>query len=151
MAIQAGRFNGKVTDYGVSASSNDNPQVFVVFDVAFPDGEQSMTWYGSLNAGKAREITIKALLVLGFHSNSFDDLVDGKDSGAIVLGKEASLVIENEEYEGKSRWKIQWVNSLNSGPKRIESGSAKAKLAALNLDGDLAKIKAQSGVEDTMF
>lgn len=149
--ITAGRFNGKVTDYGVSASSNDNCQVFVVFDIAFPEGEHSMTWYGSLNAGKAREITIKSLLVLGFHSNSFDDLVDGKTSGAIEIGKEASLVIENEEYEGKNRWKIKWVNALNNGPKRIESGSAKAKLAALGLDGDLARIKAQSGVQDDMF
>lgn len=145
---KVGQFKAKVKDYGISATQNDDPQVFVVFDVDFEDSRASMTWYGSLKAGKAREITLKALLALKFRESSLDILVDGPAGGGIEVGQEARVTTEENTFNEKTTVKIAWVNSAESQVKRLESSSARAKLAQLNLDGDFAKLKAQAGVSD---
>jgi hypothetical protein len=137
-----GTFKGRVTDYGIGETKGGEPKVVVSFEVEFPTGTANMKWDGHLNAGKAREITMKALVnTLGFRGRDIAELIDGPDSNAISTGREANLVIENEPYEGKDFYKIKWVNSLGGGMAihRADAGSAKAKLAKLNMAGDLAK------------
>jgi hypothetical protein len=146
---QSGTFKGYVQDYGIGETKAGDPQVFIVFGVNFPDGEKNMTWYGSLKEGKGREITIKALLAVGFEGNDVTRLIDGTNQAAplpIAPGAEASLVIEEEERQdgnGKIH-KIKWVNRLGGGGnvKRADPVAAKAKLAALNISGDIAKARA---------
>ena len=137
-----GTFKGKVTDYGISETKKGDPQVEVKFDVQFEEGDKPMTWRGSFNGG-AKEITLKALLVLGLNGEP-GDLIDGPAGNALPLGREVNLVIANEPYEGKDFYKIQWVNKIGGGMEinRADAGAARAKLAKLNLGGELAKIRA---------
>lgn len=142
----AGRHAAKVTDYGISETKAGDPQVFVTFDVTFPTGEARMTWYGSFKAGKAQEITFKALQELGL-TGKVTDLSLGPDGGALLLGTEASVVVEEENrQDGQGTWfRIRWVNRPGNqagAVQRSDAGAAKAKLAALGVDGAMAKFKA---------
>jgi hypothetical protein len=140
-----GRYNGTVKDYGISETKAGDPQVFVAFDI---DGHGSLTWFGSLKEGKAQEITLKGLLAAGFTGKDVSELLDGPDGGAIPLGTEVSLVIENEEYpagSGTMNPRIRWVNKPGGGGvQRADAATAKAKLAKLGLAGKLAQVKAQN-------
>ena len=148
---QKGRFNGYVTDYGIGETKAGDPQVIVKFMVKFPDGEQEMTWRGSLK-GKATEFTLKSLLVLGFEGTDISRLADGVNQPSpmpIAPGAEASLVIDEETNTEtqKTYHKISWVNNIGGGGseiKRMDIGTAKAKLAALNLAGEITKLRVAS-------
>lgn len=142
---KAGTWIGTVTDYGIPESTSAYPQVYVTFDVA-SDPTVSMTWFGSLKEGKAREITLKALLTLGFQGKDVDVLLDGPDSGAIPIGAQAKLVCEEQEWEGTPSVRIKWINSLSGGQgvKRADATTAKAALLKLNIKGDLARVKAEN-------
>lgn len=142
---KAGTWMGKVTDYGIGETKSGDPNVFIVFDVEMGDaGVKSMTWRGSLKEGKAREITFKALLAVGFKGSDPATLLDGPDSGAIDLGRVARLVCEMDEYEGKPFCKISWVNNPEGGAgvKRADAATAKAKMLKMNLAGDMARVRA---------
>lgn len=141
----AGRHAAKITDYGISETKAGDPQVFVTFDVAFPTGEARMTWYGSFKP-KAAEITFKALQAMGL-TGKVTDLSLGVDGGALLLGTEVSVVVEEEQRrDGQGAWfKIRWVNRPGGqagAVQRSDAGTAKAKLAALNVDGAMAKFRA---------
>lgn len=151
-----GTWRGTVKDYGIGETQAGDPQVFVQFSVEFPDGAADMTWYGSLKEGKAREITLNALLNLGFKGKDVTDLLDGPDGAAIPLGIDALLVVEPNEYNGKTTMRINWVNRPGGGGavKRADANTAKAKLLKLGLAGELARLKATTPprqVDDVPF
>lgn len=141
---KSGRFSAKVTDYGISETKAGDPQAFVTFEVAFPDGAASMTWYGSFKP-KAQDITFKALQALGLNGK-VTDLSIGPDGGPIPVGTEASVVVEEEQrQDGQGTWfRIRWVNRAGGGAtvQRADVATAKAKLAKLNVDGAMAKFRA---------
>lgn len=142
---KSGRFSAKVTDYGISETKAGDPQAFVTFEVAFPDGAASMTWYGSFKPGKAQEITFKALQALGLNGK-VTDLSNGPEAGPIAVGTEASVVVEEEQrQDGQGTWfRIRWVNRAGGGSavQRADAATAKAKLAKLNIEGAMAKFRA---------
>jgi hypothetical protein len=64
-----------------------------------------MTWYGYFTEATT-ERTIESLRICGWNGNDLGDLTE-IGSGEPI---EVSLVIETEEWEGKTRQKVQWVN-----------------------------------------
>jgi hypothetical protein len=74
----------------------------------------------------AFERTTKTLReVFGF-DNNFETIVEQ------VTGKECSIVVEAEEYEGKTRMRVKWVNTVSgsSGKPLENAGSLLAQLSA---------------------
>jgi hypothetical protein len=150
MPYQVGTFKAKVKDYGIGETAKSDPQVFLVMDVDFAGDVKGMTWYGNFNGG-AKFHTFKALAAVGFYSDDPSVLIDGPDSGAIEIGAEASVVVEEVDkvkdgvVTGRVH-KISWVNKIGGvgQVKRAEPSSMKAKFAKMNLAGDLAKFKAEN-------
>lgn len=143
MSIEIGRFNASAKDYGISETQGGKPQVFIQFRVEFPSGPEEMTWYGSLNEGTARDITLKALLAVGFVGNDLGKLLDGVDGGAIPVGAQASVVTGENVYNGKTTIKINWVNAIGGGQaQHVDKGAGLAQLAKMNLSGDMARLRA---------
>lgn len=155
-----GTFEAKVVDYGIAETKAGDPAPFIYLEVAFPDGPAFITWRGSFKEGKAREIALKALLACGFRGTDPSVLIDGADSGAIPIGTPVSVVVEAEEYQGKTYHKVSWINAPNAGSitlRRADPAAARAKLMKLNVAGDLAKLRetvgaqTPAGDEDTPF
>jgi hypothetical protein len=118
-----GTYAAKVISHAISETKAGDPQAAVTF--SFNDGgPKTMTWFGSFKEGKARDITIKALLACGLKGNN--------PAGPLEIGKEVSIVIEDEEgQDGKTRSKIRWVNALGAVRNVIPQDMAKAKLSDL--------------------
>lgn len=159
---QTGTFKAKLKDYGIGETKKGDPQVFMIFDVDFSGDVKGMTWYGNFNGG-AKVHTFKALGAAGFAGDDIGALLDGADSGALTLGTEVNVVVEEVDklkedgtISGKVH-KIAWVNRVGGvgNIKRAESSSMKAKLAKMNIAGDLAKFKSENPgamvADDTPF
>lgn len=154
--IQVGSWPGKVRDYGMTLTKNEDAQVAVTFEVEFLDSSvtppekyiKHLTWRGSLKEGKAEEITLRALATMRMKGNDPLLLADGPASGAIADGFEVMLDIQEEEYNGKFTKKIKWVNAAGGMGKRITSAEAKAKLANRNLTGKMIALKQKEGIQD---
>lgn len=127
----------KVKNYGIALTKSGAPQVTIDFECE--DGKVR-TWRGSLNQGKAQDITFKALDACGFSGGDPLELAGGLDTGLIPLGHEVDLTIGNEEYQGKTYEKVQWVNRIGGqGFKNaISKEDAVKKFAGMNLKASFA-------------
>ena len=109
----------------------------VGIEIAFRFNEGTLTeqlnWVGWLSAA-AIENTMDTLTnVLGFNG---DDTTDANgqltNPHALAYLQDVKIVVEMEEYEGKSRAKIKWVNRLGgSGFQAISVDTIKADLNAI--------------------
>lgn len=131
MEIFAGKFEAKVVDYGIKQTKSGAQQIVVRFRW---NDEFELNWYGSLNEGKAREITVKTLEILGMSSNEIWNLADGIESGMLDTDKLVSISVEKETgTDGKIYPKIKWVNELGGGGvKGLTKEEAKAALKGMS-------------------
>lgn len=143
--IPEGRHLAKVIDYGLGETKGGEPQVLVQFKLE-GDGSE-ITWFGSLKEGRASEITIDALLVMGFSGGDLLTLEGGAGSGVLDEKKSVSITVEAEEYQGKTQHKVRWVNPADGGgTKRKLTDDKKAKLKSFK--GLIAQRRAETGIKD---
>jgi hypothetical protein len=126
--IAAGKHKAKLNDYGITRTSKGDLQIACLFDI---DG-QELTWFGSLKEGKAKEITMKTLVAMGFDELNQNLAVIAKGPTSQILNQEEefSLTVEHDEYLGKTTARIRWVNSKseNALARRISYDEALAAL-----------------------
>ena len=109
MDFPNGRYRARGVQAALGKTSKGGEQVAVEFQVYDAEGVpgESITWYGYFTE-KTFERTIESLRLCGWTGNDLSDL-----SG--VDANEVSLTIENEEYNGTTRSKVQWVNAPGAG------------------------------------
>ena len=120
-----GRYTATVQSAELGQSDKGTP--FLSLACKTDQGEE-LTAYLYLSDA-AVERTVKTLREVFAFDNSFESVVQQ------VTGKPCSIVVEAEEYEGKTRMKIKWVNSVGgSSAKPLDNAasllaqlSAKAK------------------------
>lgn len=138
--ITPGTYTAKIISHSITETKDGNPQASVTFSFEADGKPQSMTWFGSFKEGKAREITVKALLVCGLKGNN--------PAGSLDIGREVSIVVEDDEgQDGKMRSRIRWVNALGGSRNVIPQDMAKSKLA--DLEGAVMAARQATGIEDT--
>ncbi len=138
--LNAGDHIGHVVNWGLSETNGGNPQVYVAMDVG-------LTWFGYLNEGRAREITLEALVTMGFKGDDLADLVRNPVD-ALDKNKDLSLVVEHRTYKGKTKAEIIWVNEIGGGIKnKLDEADALKALSNLKVAGDLMKIRQEKGVK----
>lgn len=120
MSIPDGVYAARAISAALGETKGGKPQIAVEFELTdVPDGTRPhRTWYGNFTDA-TQDRTIESLRVCGWTG---DDLTD------VQVSADVSLVIETEEYEGKARQKIQWVNRPEglALAKRMEPNAAKA-------------------------
>lgn len=90
--------------YGFTGTGN--AQLAVEFEL-LEEGER-VTWFGVFAPGKSSDIAMRALRAAGWTGDDLNDLVG--------LGStEVELVIEDEEWNGKVRTRVRWVNVPGAG------------------------------------
>lgn len=93
-----------------------------------PAKGETAYWTGWMSDGALKN-TIKGLRAIGFVG---DDIDAFNDQDPLSL-REVELTVENEEYNGKPRPKVQWVNrprrSMAREDVRAAAAGIKAKLA----------------------
>lgn len=121
--INAGTYNDvEVVDHGFDKSSKGTPCFWTVFRL---DDGQEITGYFYLSE-KSAEFTFDKIAAMGAKGVPLKDLADGK----ALAGNLVQIVINHEEYDGKLKARVQFVNKNNSsgsnGPSRDENAAASA-------------------------
>jgi hypothetical protein len=122
--VKPGTYRATILNHAISETKGGDPQAAVTFSFEADGKSHTMTWFGSFKEGKAREITIKALLTCGLKGNN--------PAGELDIGKEVSIVVEDEVgQDGKTRTRIRWVNPIGGVKNVMPADAAKAKLSDL--------------------
>lgn len=142
MEYNAGKFLAKIKDYGFKVTHSGSLQMAVIFDYEQGEENRTLTWFGSMNEGKAREITLTALKNMGYQGQEISLLNDGIQSGILDTDKDYSITIELDDYNGKKIAKIKWVNlpGQSGFEKRLDTNEVKQKLAGMDLGADIAML-----------
>lgn len=139
--LKPGVYQAFVSDYGVSNAKSGAP----VVHVKFTTGNSTITWNGSLAEGKAQEITLKSLLVLGLQSvDRLHELADGRLSALLDETKPVQIDVQPETYDGKTYLRVKWINEVGF-KNAIGKDDFKSKLASLNVRATFAQVKQEAG------
>lgn len=113
---------------------------FTVLEDVVNEGAE-ITWFGYLS-DKAIERTIDTLVAAFGFDGDLSGLVAGKTS---FEGMRARITVEAEEYEGKKRYKVRWLNPEHyDGPPSLSEEEAKMLVAGLQKKTLAAAKKAAS-------
>lgn len=150
--MKPGRYTGYIRNYGLGENKSGMPNVWINFDVKDTNGDTyGYTWFGSLKEGRAREITIDALLACGLTGNNLENLKSGIEGGALDQTQGVELHLEEETWDGKTRLKVKWINK-QGGMKfdKLASENAAKKMKGLNLDAEVAARRKETGITDDL-
>lgn len=145
-----GRYTAKVVEYGVpQLEPNQKPHIVLVFEYEETPGvKKRISAYRYLTGG-AVEYTLKDLLTCGLKSNSVSSLTRPE----AFWDKEVSIVLEDEEYQGKKRTKVKWINEVG-GAKWANMQPMEADAQFAQYDNYIAAMRQEMGkksADDTGF
>jgi hypothetical protein len=99
------RVPAKYVTYEIGLASTGKEQIGILFEVTDgPRAGQQLTWYGSFSRD-AFPITVRALRELGWSGEKIDTL-----RRELRPGMPVQLVCELEQYQGKDRLKVKFIN-----------------------------------------
>ena len=143
--IDQGYYLGQAsTPLAIADTKSGSQQAVVTFRFigGTYDG-QHITWYGSLNEGKALEITTESLKVMGY---------DGSDDES-VKKNQVSLNIKHDTYNGKTSEKVAFVNPVGgrfNASDAASTAAAKARLKAAMLATGAKPVPANGSTDDLL-
>lgn len=142
--IKAGVYEAKVSDYGLTTTKKGDPMAMIRFQFVDGDGASHfITWYGTFTHEKAQEISCEVLALCGYASTNLADLAKGAKSGVLNENKVVSITLAPEEWEGKSRMKVKYVNPAGGSGFRsqLSHGDAVQKFKGVNIGAAMAAAK----------
>lgn len=150
-AIPNGTYKAKALNYGITKSKAGDAQATINFRLLVnPETQETadIMWDGYLKSPKSFEITLDALLILGYTENTLDLFAEGK---GLKEGKYVSVVVEEEEYNGRVKPKIKFINEEGSSFTKdfLAKNDAVVKLNGLNLSAAMLERKQKMGLAPT--
>jgi len=133
--IPPGPHTAEVTAHALGTAKTGNQQIAVEF--MFETGDR-LTWFGYFTE-VTLERTLESLENLGWIAGENDFDISRLHKTNVLVGNEASVVVQHEEYEGVTRAKIRWVNKLGGGGMRETMEPDEARSFAAQLRGRLVK------------
>lgn len=118
--VENGTYRVRAVEWGFGVASNGTEQIGVRLRLL--DEAVDLVWYGYFTAD-SEERTLESLKLLGWDDQSANFL-DLTGMGS----REARAVVENEEFNGELRPKVQWINGLGLGLKTMMPDPQKAAL-----------------------
>lgn len=145
--VNEGKYTAKIKDYGIGTTKEGQPKAMIIFTFKDEKGlDQELVWSGSFKEGKAREITIDALLTCGLKGDNPLAMVGGIETGILNADQEVQIQVKNELYNDKTYSKIAWINKL--GGRMFQDKVDVQKFAGLNLKADVVARRKETGIKD---
>lgn len=112
--IPEGNYRARVKSADFGFTSKGTEQVQVVFDILDPDYDgQTVIWWGYFSE-KTAERTMQSLRYCGWKGDDVTNLTGINDN-------EVEIVVEHNEYNGKTNARVAWVNRIGSGGMSIKT------------------------------
>ncbi len=118
----------------MTKAKNGNDRVVVVMKITQGVQEGALIDFRGMLTGGATPITLEALKLMGY---------DGTDES--VMRNKVRIVVNHEEYEGKTYANIQYVNDPNRLAQYTELSAAESAAAKQRLKAAYLAIKAKAG------
>lgn len=135
-----GTYAARAKTWALAETSKGDPQVAVEFALLDPEAEmKSLAWYGYFTENTEAR-TIEALRTMGWAGDDLSDL-QGLDAN------EVSIVVEEEEYQGKIQTKVRWVNKAGGLNVKAPLSGDKAKAFATMMRDRIRALDAAKGVK----
>jgi hypothetical protein len=124
--VKPGKYVAKVVDYGIpEIQPGKIACVALTFEFKDDTSLRQLTWFGYLSDA-AIGIAIKGMITAGLKSNDLLTLL-GPEA---FHDKEVQITVENEEYDGKTRARIKWINEISGSKwKNMEPTNARTLLS----------------------
>lgn len=131
----------KIGDNGSLAA-----QVVFAITEPGPEHDKLIEWSGWFVKETSQERTGESLAAMGWNG----EVLDGGDLGPSVRTNEVYIVIDDDEYKGRKRSQVKFVNDLDRGGKVValsaaEQQDATARLRAIVLKKKEEKERAKNG------
>lgn len=110
MSLSPGTYRARPVSAALGYTMNGNEQIAVTFETLDPAGER-ITWYGFFTE-KTSDRTLQSLRYCGWQGNDMSDFAG--ESLPAGFDQEVDIVVEREEYKGKTYTKVAWVNNGGS-------------------------------------
>ena len=128
-----GTFEGVVTEpaggWMQLAGEKQTPYICIPLEVTGDDVDagKTITWQGWMT-DKSIERTIETLIECFDFNGDLNSLYAGKQT---FVGQPVGFTTAMEEYNGKTRWKVKWLNRAGyvHQPKKMDETTAKTLLA----------------------
>lgn len=137
--LDAGTYRARAIEAALGETDTGKEQIAVRFSLLDLEG-QEITWYGYFT-DKTLETTFKALRTAGWKGQDLSDLADLCNPET----PEVTLVVEQEEYEGKVRARVRWVNGAGGLALKKALDPNKAKAFAARMKGQIVAFDRTSG------
>lgn len=97
-------------------------------------GGLRIAWYMTDSAAQddaSRDRLVRSLTAAGVEQDTAEEIVDAGRAGSVgdvpedagFGSRVSSLVVEIDEYNGKKRTRVKWVNDIDRKPKTREAGA----------------------------
>lgn len=132
-------YRAKPLNWGLGRASTGTEQVAVELGILTPGADFNViTWYGFLSE-KALERSIESLRYMGWKGDDISDIQGLED--------EVDLVIEDEEYQGKTTTRVRWVNKIGGVNLKAPLTGDDAKSFGASLKDRIRALDAAKGVK----
>lgn len=133
-------YRAKAKSWGLGETKSGAEQVAVEFSILTEGAaETSLTWHGYFSE-KTFDRTIQSLRYCGWSGDDMTNL-EGLDAN------EVDIVVEDEEYEGKTFAKVQWVNKPGGLQLKAPMAEEKAKAFAASMRDKIRALDAATGTK----
>lgn len=117
-------YSGKIVGGGIGYASTGS--LGITIELECPEGDIQHTWYVTPKTAKRVKDT---LLELGVPKETLSSRTALENIGAALTGKSVEFTTISEEWQGKQRVRVQWVN-----PPKKENKNAANELLDLFAD-----------------
>jgi hypothetical protein len=136
----AGTHRARAQEWSLGMSSTGKEQIGVMFEIAGgPCDGKHITWFGYFTDNTV-DRTLESLRHCGWASDNLADL-------DTLNANEVELVIEDEEYDGKVRPKVKWVNRISRLQMKEQMTPAQVQAFAARLRGKAVASKQKYGAQ----
>lgn len=141
MSLVKGSYRGRGVSGGLGNTSTGQPQVAVELQVT-EEGEfhgETITWFGYFTEG-TEDRTLDSLRILGWKTDDLSNL-DG------ICDNEVRFVVDEEEYQGKVRTKVKWINRIGGLALKSPMSPQDAKAFAAQMKGKAIASRQAGGAQ----
>lgn len=138
--IAAGTWKAHGVAAALGKTAAGKEQVGVELEILEGEAKgQRITWYGYFSDA-AFDRSIESLRLLGWQGDDLSDLTG-------IGTAEVLVVIEHEEYEGKTRAKAQWINGPGGVQIKDPLDQGEAVAFAQRMKGKILALNQSKGVQ----
>jgi hypothetical protein len=120
--IEPGKYQARAVSWDFGVTSTGKDQIGILFEVQGGSESVRLPWYGFFHDESAAKRSMSSMRACGWNGEGPVTDAQGLDE------KDVQVVVEDDDYNGETRSRIAWVNSLGVAMAKPLDDTRKAAL-----------------------